>query len=332
MAHLNSLIRKKQTGPFQHLPLFLFCPLIVALVGCTAQSSNPNEKRNTNSLSQNPPTAKDFNGYWFAGKAELSRYELKQARYGEIHNGDAVLVFVTEDFRTDTQVKLESASDGNDTPVLKLNFLKKFPTGIYDYSMMASIFSPIDLKAYPRSLKVNCTSQDWCGQTFTQLNLRKGNYTLNEFSYFEREGDNYTSLVATTLEDEIWTRIRLNPDELPVGAVEMIPGIMASRLRHRPLKVEKAQARFEKYTGNEFQGTRLKTYVVEYPESNRTLAITFDEVFPYSIAGWQETYQSGWGANAKELTTTATRTHFLLNDYWNLNGVSDAPLRDQLGL
>ena len=37
-----------------------------------------------------------FNDYWYRGEAELNSYTLEQARYGEIHKGEAVLVFVTE--------------------------------------------------------------------------------------------------------------------------------------------------------------------------------------------------------------------------------------------
>ena len=50
--------------------------------------------------------SQEFKDYWYSGEAELTRYELEQARYGEIHRGDAVLIFVTEDFRTDKQVKV----------------------------------------------------------------------------------------------------------------------------------------------------------------------------------------------------------------------------------
>ncbi len=46
-----------------------------------------------------PPT-ETFKQTWYAGKAELSTYNLQQARYGEIRNGEAVLIFVTEDFST----------------------------------------------------------------------------------------------------------------------------------------------------------------------------------------------------------------------------------------
>ena len=63
----------------------------------------------------------DFNDYWYAGKAEITRYELQQARYGELRKGDAVLIFVTEDFLTDKQVKYEFGDSGKATSVLKLN-------------------------------------------------------------------------------------------------------------------------------------------------------------------------------------------------------------------
>ena len=41
-------------------------------------------------------TREQFQDYWYNHGAEISRYSLKQMRYGEIHDGDAVLVFVTE--------------------------------------------------------------------------------------------------------------------------------------------------------------------------------------------------------------------------------------------
>ncbi|MDP7238046.1 MAG: hypothetical protein QGI34_15090, partial [Candidatus Latescibacteria bacterium] len=43
-----------------------------------------------------PPAS--FGDYWYQGKAEITSYTLKQARYGEIHDGHVVLIFVTEDF------------------------------------------------------------------------------------------------------------------------------------------------------------------------------------------------------------------------------------------
>jgi hypothetical protein len=63
------------------------------------------------------PWDEAFKKQWYAGVAEITRYELKQARYRDVHTGDAVLIFVTEDFLTDKQVKHERG-DGPSTSVL----------------------------------------------------------------------------------------------------------------------------------------------------------------------------------------------------------------------
>ena len=99
------------------------------------------------SLTSGLAAAAEFGDYWYQGKAELTSYDLEQARYGEIHPGHAVLIFVTEDFSRSKHVKLDRPQSAGDdaVKVLKLNFMKKFNTGIYPYSMMSSMFTPIDL-------------------------------------------------------------------------------------------------------------------------------------------------------------------------------------------
>ncbi len=76
------------------------------------------------------PLTQEFKDYWYAGKAEISSYQLKQARYGETREGNAVLIYVTEDFLPDAQVKADNQNESN-VPVLKLNATKKFNTGNY---------------------------------------------------------------------------------------------------------------------------------------------------------------------------------------------------------
>src|SRR5512132_1845369 len=184
-----------------------------------------------------------FGRYWYQGKAELTRYELNQARYGEMHTGEAVLIFVTEPFRPDRQVKLERGDPSRGTTVLKLNAVRKFFTGIYPYSLMTSTFTPVDFGANrPRTLKVASSSQEWCGQTFTQLNLRNGRYEGALRSYFEEEGDRAFGFPAAWLEDELWTRIRLAPETLPVGRIEIVPGLQYARLWHKDVRPEQAEA------------------------------------------------------------------------------------------
>ena len=265
-----------------------------------------------------------FNKYWYAGKAEITRYELDQARYGEIRKGDAVLIFVTEPFLTDKQVKHEFGDSKNSTSVLKLNSIKKFYTGIYPYSMMTSVFTPVEVDKHA-TLKVTSSNQEWCGQTFMQLNNRNGKIEGLLRSYFQNEGDQNFTLDATLLEDEVWTKIRLAPESLPTGEIEIIPGLQFARLRHTPLKVETATATLTA-TGE------LQVYTIAYKKLKRKLAIKFEKDFPHRIMAWEESQMSGYGPNAKMMTTRAVKTNSILLDYWSRNKLSDSYLRDELGL
>src|ERR1043166_4986458 len=86
------------------------------------------------------PSEDAFKKYWYAGKAELDRYSLDQARYGEMHKGEAVVIFVTEPFLLDKQVKFEHGDKSNAVTVMKVNFTKRFFTGIYPYTLITSTF------------------------------------------------------------------------------------------------------------------------------------------------------------------------------------------------
>ena len=70
------------------------------------------------------PTRDQFQDYWYNHGAELSRFSLRQMRYGEIHEGDAVLVFVTEKMNPDTQIKADHPG-AQDIAILKLNAVRK---------------------------------------------------------------------------------------------------------------------------------------------------------------------------------------------------------------
>lgn len=270
---------------------------------------------------------RDFQNYWYQGKAEITSYDLEQARYGEIHSGNAVLIFVTEDFSAKKQVKLDDpAQAGNDrVPIMKLNLTKKFNTGIYPYSMMQSVFTPVDLKAFPNTLKTTMSSQEWCGHAFTQLNLSGNEYRLTGLSYFESEGDEDFSIKKHILEDELWTRIRISPKNLPTGEVTLIPGSFFSRLRHKDIQPRLAKL-------NLTENGEMMDYSIYYPEEGRELVIHFQKVFPYKIMGWEESYVSGWGPSAQKLTTRATAKKTMMTDYWTKHNNADLGLRTELGL
>lgn len=269
----------------------------------------------------------EFKNYWYQGEAELSSYNLEQARYGAIHEGKAVLIFVTEDFSRKKQVKLDNPQEaGNDAVnVMKLNYVKKFNTGIYPYSMMKSVFTPVNRQEYPHTFKVTTSSQEWCGHTFTQYNLDGNNYDVLLRSYFESEGDQDFSLNAVLLEDEVWNIIRLNPDALPTGEIDIIPSTFYQRLGHKEGKVAKASASLE-------SSGETKKYTLEYSGYDRTISIEFQSQFPHKIMGWEESYTSGFGSNAQKLTTKATLDESIKLDYWTRNSPVDSVFREKLNL
>lgn len=278
-------------------------------------SSCGNDQQKELKLSQ------EFKDYWYSGEAEITSYELDQARYGEMRKGHAVLVYVTEDFLPDEQVKANEQSEEN-ISVLKLNSTKKFITRIYPYSIMQSCFYP--LNGQPHALKVSASVQEWCGQVYIQLNNRN-NYEVTSHSYFAGEADENFNVRKAPLENEVWTQLRIEPDMVPTGDFEMIPSFEFLRLRHKKLKTYKAHGEFYTDKG-------LNVYTLEYPELQRTLKIYSSVNFPYTIEKWEETWPSGFGKEQKMLTTKAVKKERLKIDYWNKNANKDLYLREKLGL
>jgi len=314
--------------------LSLFSLILFIIVSC---SNNKETEKTVNAALEESSTTKNtielsttFNDYWYDGKAELSRYQLSQNRYGELHEGEAVLIFVTEDFLTEKQVKYEGGTHKEEiASVLKLNRSTKFFTGIYPYSIMTSIFSPVDAKK--PTLKVSSSSQEWCGHTFSQLNYRKNQYQAQLFSYFMKESDQNTMVPAALLEDEVWTKIRLAPSTLPIGEIDILPGAEFLRLKHKNIAVQKAQASLETFEDTTLSSNALQRYTIAYEDIPRKLAITFEQDFPHAILSWTEEAPKGFGQEGT-LTTTAVLTHSLKEPYWSLNSVKDSIYTRKLGL
>lgn len=269
--------------------------------------------------------------YWYQGEAEINRYRLEQNRYRDLHPGEAVVVFVSEDFLTDKQVKNDNYENPNSTSVLKANIFRRFTTGIYDYSIMNSVFTPSQVADYPATMKVTLSAQDWCGQGFMQLNQRGKNYAVKQYSYFENEGDQQSEVQVQLLEDEIMSRIRINPDALPTGKFEMLPGTAFVRLMHKPFEATEVNASREVYTGDAFESEQqLKVYKIEMPAFSRTMEFVYQAEAPYIIEGWTDTYPSAF--DKKLRTSKATRTETMKSPYWEKNALEDTVLRNELGV
>lgn len=287
--------------------------LALLLLGCNNRSNEAEEAPVYNS--------QQFHDYWHAGKAEVNSYHLNQSRYGESRSGKAVLIFVTEDLSKKLQVKLDDPSGRRKINVLKLNFTKKFITGIYPYSLMLSVFTPVNRNNEPSSLKATMSSQEWCGQVYTQVNLRGNRYAVKSHSYFEQEADEQFSIRQALLEDELWNFIRLDHENLPVGELDAVPGLFHSRLNHADLKISSA-------TGERSETDSAFIYSLSYPEQERRLSIQYQKVFPYKILGWKES----WKERGKTMVTTAKLDKTLYTDYWTKNKNEFSYFRDSLNL
>ncbi len=316
----------KQNIMRNYLPILITVSLVAASFNsCQKSASSAPVEKDVPAIktANETPDREEFNKYWYSGKAEVSSYNLSQARYGELRDGKATLIFVTEPFSKSKQVKLDYAERSGDdkVAVMKLNFVKKFLTGIYPYSMMMSTFTPVDSYNHPNTLKVTMSGQEWCGHVFSQLNLDKNNYNVKSYSYFESEGDEQFEINKGLLEDELWNRIRLDYRSLPTGQLDITPGLFHSRLKHKNFKPSKAEASITEEAGE-------ATYTLTY-ENGRTLAITFGTDFPHKILKWSE---SSKGIDGRTLTTTGTLDKTLYIDYWSKNSNSDLYLRDSLNL
>ncbi len=287
---------------------------LVSLSCSKAPIENTSEAKNVKSYKY-LDLNEDFKSYWFDGTAEISSYHLTQMRYGEPRKGSAVLIFVKESFLKDKQVKADVSSKST-VDVLKLNYTKNFNTGIYPYSIMQSVFSP--LTKQPHALKVTASTQEWCGQTYMQLNNR-GNYNIRSHSYFQGEDDQELNLEKEWLENELWTKLRINPTEIPLGNTLVLPDFSYLRLKHKAIKNYKAT--ISQTVENDTLVTQLA-----YSKIDRTLKIYQENKSPYQILKWQEIEGNG------SAITEAILHKTIKTDYWNKNSNRFEVLRDSLGL
>lgn len=306
--------------------------LFVLLLSCGGRETTPPAEPTTSgeALDLDGPAEHarrfpTFDRYWYQGSAELSRFALTQQRYGAAREGDAVLVFVTEPFLPDAQVKHELDDGQEDVSVLKLNAYRRFDTGIYPYTVMTSTFGLVAEQG--AALKSTGTVTEWCGQAFTQLNRRDDGWALQLRSYFQAEGDRDESFGAATLEDSLFVRGRFGAEQLPTGdALELVPALHYLRFRHQPIRPYAASASVDRARDETYGRGELVRYEVSYPELGRTLVIFFEPAFPFDVLGWEERQQG------EEGITRAVRTHAILTDYWNHHGPDDDAYREALGL
>ncbi len=154
----------------------------------------------------------EFWQHWGDGKAEIAAYDLQHPRYGELRKGLAISIFVTENFSISKGVKTERPHQGSAdvVPVVKLNLVEDFSTGVYDYNLMTSVFSSLEpsaSRAAGAPVKISFSSQEWCGHVYQQFRFGESTISSDSHSYFEGEEDAKTSFTYPKngiAEDTLW--------------------------------------------------------------------------------------------------------------------------------
>ncbi len=272
----------------------------------------------------------DFYGYWGDGRAEISSYDIKVPQYQEMRSGRAVLIYVTEDLNKETSIKAESLIPEDDVIyVMKLNHIIRFNTGIYDYSVMSSVFSDVVGTYWPFALrKVTMTSQDWCGHTFDEVIINANNIKGRINSYFERDSlTTYSIPVSSNFlsGDGLLIRIRelngewLKPDQrVPIS---LFPSLWGIRLRGLERKINDATL---------IKGLAENIEVGSEVFSTHKWTLTYGKIwqkywvereYPHRIVAWQ--FSDGEKAALIETERLS---------YWLLNQNKDSHYRKSLDL
>src|SRR5258706_8383916 len=136
---------------------------------------------------------------WGDGRAELAGYDLTIPRKNQPRRGVAVTVFVTETFSNSARVKADPGKHppADEYPVMKLNLVKDYQTGIYDYNEMISSFvalQPVNGRAAGSPTKISFSRQEWCGQIYHQLLFEAKTIRATRHSYFDGDGDRQREL------------------------------------------------------------------------------------------------------------------------------------------
>lgn len=194
--------------------------------------------------------------HWGDGRAELAGYDLTVPRYGSLRHGVAVTILVTETFANDLRVKADPGvhPKPDEFPAIKLNLVQDFPTGIYDYNLMTSAFvalAPVNGRPAGAPTKVSFSSQEWCGNVYSQLRFDAGGRAaLVSHSYFDREADRSKTLdvpADAVAEDALllWARGLAAPALAPgeSAVAPLVRSLRESRLLHHAEDLERVTLR-----------------------------------------------------------------------------------------
>jgi len=309
---------------------------LVAALACLATLAGCSPSRPpASALEQAPVFGDTFWQHWGDGRGELSGYDLVTPRYGAPRHGIAVAIFVTETFSNALRVKADPGvhPKRDEFPVMKLNLVQDFATGIYDYNLLTSTFialAPVNGRPAGAPTKVSFSAQEWCGHVYSQALFDVGYARLALHSYFDREADGDSSLAVpanAVAEDALalWAR-GFSPPVVAAGdSVDrpLLTSLRESRLLHRPLRMTTAW--FRREASPETLTVPAGTFATDRSEvavvGARTWTFWTERAEPHRLLQWT----CSDGERAQLLGSERLK-------YWELNAPGGEAWLEKLGL
>lgn len=282
----------------------------------------------------------EFGSHWHDGKAEIAAYQLEIKRYSSLRSGNAVSIFVTEPFSWSKRVKIDTVTPEKQrdrVEVLKLNLMRDFPTGLYDYNTMLSVFAVSENalgKFQGQPAKISYSSQEWCGHVYQQLLPDDEQIESTIHSYFENVGDETSTIKKpkdAVLADMLfhWARGFAQPFMNPGESIErpLLNPVAQMRLNHKPPQFENAT--FSINPNTEFIQAAEKKWEVRQRSVASKSGLTFrfwvETSKPYRIIKWK---LDGAEGNSEEAILVGVKRF----SYWNLNKPENMNLLKEIGL
>lgn len=224
----------------------------------------------------NQQTNAVFQKYWKTQDIESTKFILKQ---DSLIIGEATLSYNLK----------ELGKDQPNGAILSLssNFSQKIIQENYNYSESSTAITPLNTPLYPHALSIVSSSQSNEGTDFLSFQPEPKSYLFVGRNSVEPEKEIRKITEKGNLEDEIWAKIRMNPDALPQGEIEMIPSLGYWNKIHESPSAQEVKAELKGVENN----PKLKIYSLDYPELKRKLEITFEANFPFQIMEFRETIE-----------------------------------------
>jgi hypothetical protein len=323
--------------------------LALSLGAATAPTATPAPRGAPRPAQAAPPPApakaaapaRLFESHWQDGRAELDGYRYTIIRYGHPRAGQAVMVFVTEPFSEREHVKVDdpARSPADVFEALKLNLVRDFQTGIYDYNTMVSVFtrsrdfSPV---------KLVLSAMEWCGSVYEEMIFEPRRVTDTLHSYFQGESRAGTlePKPGGVIEDELFILLRSlrGVDYLAPGARRTLPFLASPfyrRLGHRPGGWSTAEiARLPRAERTQVPAGSFEcdVYTVR-PADGRQGRFWIERAYPHRVIRWAWTppgrAQGSMGRDGCDSGELAGSRRL---PYWQLHGPGDESYLRELGL